>query len=125
MIEHDASDPDEGGRPQAEHDVHVDAIRRAILAYLASKPEAADTPTGIFDWWLAPRRPEWSIGGVERALASMVRSGAVVRERLPDGLFLFRRKPRGKASETALLRSPAGLAFHPSEGSPRCHRTSS
>lgn len=43
-----------------------------ILAYLAEKPQAGDTPRGIAEWWLLERKIEYQIAKINEALAELV-----------------------------------------------------
>lgn len=53
----------------------ADWIRR----YLREHPRAADTPTGIQRWWLAPNVGEIALPTVEQALTELEREGVVER----------------------------------------------
>lgn len=66
-----------------------DEIRRSVLAYLQSHPQAADTLRGVVSWWLPQQRYENGCLRVEHVLAGLVEEGLLHRDRLPDGSVLY------------------------------------
>lgn len=64
-------------------------LAKEIEAYLLAHPEAADTIEGIAKWWLARRRYQETRQEVQKALEFLVGKGAVVRNRLSDGRFIY------------------------------------
>lgn len=71
-------------------------IGTAVLAYLRDHPGAADTLDGIVEWWLPRQRYEIERSRIRDALATLVASGALRRQRLPGGETLYAlSNPRG------------------------------
>lgn len=66
-----------------------DEIRRSVLAYLQSHPQAADTLRGVVNWWLPQQRYENNCLRIEHVLAALVAEGLLHRDRLPDGSVLY------------------------------------
>lgn len=56
----------------------------ALLAYLASHPQAADSLAGVARWWVGDDSAV-SVEQVRRALDRLVDNGTLRRERLADG----------------------------------------
>jgi hypothetical protein len=67
-------------------DGHIERIAHEIERYLVAHPEAADTVSGIAQWWLVGE--DEALADVERALESLVRRRVVAQKRLPDGSLL-------------------------------------
>jgi hypothetical protein len=64
-------------------------VERAVLAYLAQHPDAADTLDGIVSWWLPQQRYETERRRIERALGHLVECGQLRCDRLPGGAALY------------------------------------
>jgi hypothetical protein len=64
-------------------------VQRAILAYLASHPDAADSAVGIQRWWLPHPLADASSQDVEAVLWKMVADGEMSELHLPDGSVIF------------------------------------
>lgn len=64
-------------------------IERSLIAYLDSRPCAADTLDGIVSWWLPLQRYAAARGSIEAALAHLVELDVLRRDRLPDGTDLY------------------------------------
>lgn len=64
-------------------------LGREISAYLLAHPDAADTLTGIMQWWLPRLRYEESIESVRQALALLVAEGVMRRIERRDGSVLY------------------------------------
>ena len=72
-------------------------IEDAILAYLRSHPEAADTLEGIVEWWLPRQRYATARAQIARVLGDLVGAGLLRRDRLPGGGELYALNERGRA----------------------------
>lgn len=64
-------------------------IETAVVSYLRSHPDAADTIEGIVAWWLPLQRYETCKARVEAALTRLVDAGVLHRDWLPDGQKLY------------------------------------
>lgn len=64
-------------------------VRREVLAYLRSHPQAADTLCGIVSWWLPRQRLETGRRRIEQVLDELVSAGLLRRDPLPDGEALY------------------------------------
>lgn len=77
----------------------VAAVAAEIMAHLARHPAAADTPSGIRQWWLKRTRDHASPAIVEAALACLLAAGSIGVRRLPRGEPIYfgpgRRPPSG------------------------------
>ena len=62
----------------------TEPVEAALLAYLASHPQAADSLAGVARWWVG-EDAAISVEQVRVALDRLVQSGALRRERLADG----------------------------------------
>lgn len=71
----------------------VARISEAIMDYFDSHPNAADSVTGIMQWWLPRSLSAPDAVEVEAALDRLVVAGRVRRSRLPDGTELYGRCP--------------------------------
>jgi hypothetical protein len=70
--------------PQRQSDL-VDAI----LAYLSSHPQAADSADGVLRWWLGSHASAPTRLDVEEALATMVQRRLLRCVVLPEGTVLY------------------------------------
>jgi hypothetical protein len=70
-------------------------VRNALRSYLRERPEAADTPVGIRQWWLPERMRGISMQQLRLALADLVADGEIRRTILPDGTELYSRTGSG------------------------------
>ena len=70
------------------------SIRRAILAYLARNPEAADTVDGIAEWWLWKQRIVDVKSDVQKVLDKLAREGLLLARRAGDGKVHYRANPQ-------------------------------
>ena len=61
----------------------------AILAYLSSHPQAADSADGVLRWWLGRHEPVPTRAEVEEALATMVQRRLLRCVVLPEGTVLY------------------------------------
>ena len=79
-------------------------LRDAIRRYLGERPDAADTLTGIAQWWLPEAMRGVSIDMLRLALAGLIASQEVRCMLLPDGSELYARAggqvPADDGSET-------------------------
>lgn len=66
-------------------------LRGALRRYLTEHPEAADSLTGIRQWWVPEALQQIAAERIRGALEEMIASGEVRSERLPDGTELFSR----------------------------------
>jgi hypothetical protein len=62
----------------------TEPVEAALLAYLASHPQAADSLAGVARWWVGDDAAI-SVEQVRVALDRLVESGALRHERLADG----------------------------------------
>ena len=69
----------------------------AILRYLHSHPDAADTVDGICEWWL-PRHWRVDSERVEAALVRMLAQGLVCRRENADHHVVYLRAVRDSSS---------------------------
>lgn len=76
-------------RSTTESDGDESEIKRSILAYLRSHPDAADTLRGIVNWWLPRQRYETSRQRIAEVVDAMVAEGLLRREELPGGGVLY------------------------------------
>jgi hypothetical protein len=60
-----------------------------IMAYLNENANAADTPQGIWQWWLTDRREQVDAAIVENALERLVAQGRVGKRILAAGETLY------------------------------------
>jgi len=72
----------------------IGEIESEIEAYLKLHPDAADTVTGIQQWWLAPGTTMRSEQLIETALTRLALRGLAQRDQLPDGTVIYRGKRR-------------------------------
>jgi hypothetical protein len=68
-------------------------IRAAIIGHLQRYPLAGDTTEGMIACWMQLGRGE-ALRFVEKVVESMVASGELVAQQLPDGRILYKRGPR-------------------------------
>lgn len=73
-------------------------VRHSVLAYLRSHPQAADTLSGIVNWWLPQQRLETGRRRIEQVLDELVDADLLRRDQLPDGEVLYALERREKAS---------------------------
>jgi hypothetical protein len=64
-------------------------IEGAVIGYLRSHPDAADTLDGIVAWWLPRQRYETERARIEAVLASLVARGFLRASGLPGGAELY------------------------------------
>ena len=74
------------------HSVRV--VADAIAHHLAARPEAADSPEGIQQWWLRPAGAEVPLEVVCEALGVLEGEGVVECRRL-GGREIWRRRREG------------------------------
>lgn len=70
-------------------------LAKAIEAYLAHHPEAADSEQGITDWWLPSVGVHATSDELGPALAKLVQRGTVEACQLPDGAVIYRSRLAG------------------------------
>lgn len=68
-------------------------IRAAIIQHLTRYPLAGDTTEGMIACWMPLERGE-ALRFMEEVVDSMVASGELVAQQLPDGRILYKRGPR-------------------------------
>lgn len=68
-------------------------IRAAIIEHLQRYPLAGDTTDGVIAAWMPPGGTE-PRHVVEEVAESMVTSGELLAQQLPDGRILYKRGPR-------------------------------
>ncbi|MGH8106122.1 MAG: hypothetical protein ACREO1_14000 [Arenimonas sp.] len=69
----------------------VISLQASLRRYLEKYPEAADSPEGIRQWWLAEELRMTPIGILREALKGLVASGEMQLSILPDGTQLYAR----------------------------------
>ncbi len=74
----------------------------ALLAYLASHPQAADSLAGVARWWVGDDSAV-SVEQVRRALDRLVDNGTLRRERLADGTEWYAGTPPPPAAPDRIL----------------------
>lgn len=79
----------------------VSRLAAAIAEYLAVHPNAADSLTGIQQWWLPGGRVENSVDEVRQAVAMLVEQGTLRCTVLADGTQVYGRAQPGNASGDA------------------------
>jgi hypothetical protein len=67
------------------------SLQASLRRYLEKYPEAADSPEGIRQWWLAEELRMTPIGILREALKALVASGEMQFSILPDGTELYAR----------------------------------
>ena len=70
----------------------IDALAREIEDYLDAHPEAADTLTGIANWWLPRQRLEHATGNIERALNKLVERGTLMTWGVGNGTQVYAKR---------------------------------
>lgn len=66
-------------------------IAALIEQYVTEHPRAADTPTGVCEWWVASQRYAASLAEVQEALDYLVGGGRLRRTVLADGTAIYAR----------------------------------
>lgn len=66
-------------------------LQASLRRYLEKYPEAADSPEGIRQWWLAEELRMTPIALLRDALKALVASGEMQFSVLPDGTELYAR----------------------------------
>lgn len=79
----------------------VTRISEAIVSYFDSHPNAADSVTGIMQWWLPRSLSAPDVMEVKTALDRLVAAGRARRSLLPDGTELYGRCPLAGDRDTA------------------------
>lgn len=74
-------------------DEELQQLAREISAYIAERPEAADTLEGLINWWISRQRLLEAEHNVRRAVEFLVRQGVIEARVLPDGSMLYRAVP--------------------------------
>lgn len=75
--------------PDARASLNV--IVAAILNHLDAHPLAADSASGVAEWWLGPAHANVTVEQVEQALDSLVGRQLLRRVTLSDGTTLYSR----------------------------------
>ena len=65
------------------------SLQSSLRRYLEKYPEAADSPEGIRQWWLAEELRMTPIAVLREALKVLVASGEMQFSVLPDGTELY------------------------------------
>ena len=90
-----------GGLRMAKHDqCSVDAIAAQIEEYLVSRPHAADSISGIHQWWLAQAMGDVSLEQVQQALDQLVANGVLLTESRSAGEVVYHSGPRATQKST-------------------------
>jgi hypothetical protein len=75
------------------------ALGQALRRYLHEHPRAADSVTGIREWWLPESLRSVGLEDLRVVLLELVAAGEAACQRLPDGSELF--AATGAAAPTA------------------------
>jgi hypothetical protein len=67
------------------------SVAAEVLAYLAKRPNAADTLEGVLAWWLPRQRYETERDKIEQALEGLAAGGFIEKTRIVDGTVLYSR----------------------------------
>ncbi|TQV71494.1 hypothetical protein FLL45_20285 [Aliikangiella marina] len=67
-------------------------IKRDILSYFKSNPNAADSVEGITNFWLARTRVNYTQESVREALEQLINEGEVVASSNPSGTLIYSKK---------------------------------
>lgn len=67
------------------------SLQASLRRYLEKYPEAADSPEGIRQWWLAEELRMTPVVVLREALKALVASGEMQFSVLPDGTELYAR----------------------------------
>ena len=70
----------------------------AILGYLRAHPQAADTVTGIVEWWLPRHFPAEAVERVQKAVDQLVAQGWVEKIVLVGGTVLYADRAHHRSS---------------------------
>ncbi|UXI66456.1 hypothetical protein [Tahibacter amnicola] len=87
-------------------------VADAIVSYVVSHPQAADTLDGIVDWWLPQQRYETERGRIKRTLDRLVSCGVLSCRTLADGATLYalaeglRADAKGPSGDESAPRDP-------------------
>lgn len=73
------------------HDSEVEVLVQAIIQYLQSYPNAADTVDGVTNWWLAGVGIHFHRSKIIQALALLERHGMLKTQVLPSGGLIYSR----------------------------------
>ena len=73
-------------------------LRGAILGYLRAHPQAADTVTGIVEWWLPRHFPAEAVERVQKAVDQLVAQGWVEKIVLVGGTVLYADRAHHRSS---------------------------
>ncbi|MEC5397604.1 hypothetical protein [Uliginosibacterium sp. H1] len=71
-------------------DAHLVDVARAIQRYLAEHPGAADSETGIAEWWLPTLGVEASVLVVRGALEQLLAQDRIERINVSGGQVIWR-----------------------------------
>ena len=74
---------------ERQHVGEQDELAQSLVAYLDSRPRAADTLEGIVSWWLPLQRYAAARSRIEETLSVLVDFGLLRRDRLADGTEIF------------------------------------
>jgi hypothetical protein len=74
-------------------------LRREIIEYLRSHPEAVDTVDGILDWWIPMQRYENAKKEIQQAFHELVGQGLIEEVVLGNGHRLYRLPSPKKKSQ--------------------------
>lgn len=67
-------------------------IRKEILRYMQTHPDAADSLNGIVNWWLSSKYSAEDMKKVEGVLEQLIKDGLVKKVVLIDKTILYKRK---------------------------------
>ncbi|WP_297324647.1 hypothetical protein [Nitrosomonas sp.] len=67
-------------------------IRKEILQYMQTHPDAADSLNGIVNWWLSSKYSAEDMKKVEGVLEQLIKDGLVKKVVLIDKTILYKRK---------------------------------
>ena len=94
-------------KPLRDDPLGQDELARAILAYLAERPQALDTLEGIATWWLLRQHVHTEVQRVAGALERLTAQGLLERVGSgPSCRYRARRDSAEKGEGTSPLPSP-------------------
>ena len=75
----------------SKNEQQIKQVAREIERYLISHPSAADSLAGVAKWWLSFQRYNNASAIVQEALDYLIVNGRVVKEKNPDGTYIYKK----------------------------------
>lgn len=82
----------------------ISTVALSILEYLNQNPHAADTASGILEWWLLKRSIDEEQNVVQQALDTLVRRDLLLSVRSADGRKHYHLNPERITEARKLIR---------------------